>query len=220
MTSRRIHSMAAHAVAALALAVGFTLGGAPTASAVHGESTPGLVVTAENPGGTQASDLRITMTAHSELTGVPDPCRPTATTMECWGSLVLRLPELGGLSLRGLDVHRVALLEGDGHDGGTCGDGGDECGGEGGMAVTVSALTLPAHLIVNGTSTVSAPGTSGLSAGSVVQVKMTLVDYGPAQGADTIAITINRFAGEDNWQLVYATGVRIIQQVSVHEVDG
>lgn len=221
MTSRRLHAVAARAVAALALAVGFTLGGAPAASAAHGESTPGLVVTAQNSGGERATDLRITMTAHSELAGVPDPsCRPTAATIECWGSLVLRLPELGGLSLRGLDVHRVTLAEGDGHDGGGCGDGGDECGGEGAMAVTGSAPALPAHLIVNGTSTVSAPGTSGLAAGTVVQVKMTLVDYGRAQDTDTIAITINRSAGEDTWKLVYATGVRTIQQVQVHRVDG
>ena len=220
MTSRRFTTQAAQAVAALGLAVGFTLGGAPAAFAAQGESTPGLVVTAQNPGSARTSDLRITMTAHSELTGVPDPsCRPNATTMECWGSLMLRLPEVGGLSLRGLDVHRVSLTEGDGHDGGGGGCG-DECGGEGGMAVTAAALTFPAHLIVNGTSTVSAAGTSGLSVGSVVQVKMTLVDYGPALNTDTISITINRFAGEGTWQLVYATGMRTIKQVQVHEVDG
>lgn len=222
MSTRRNQRLAAEAVVVLALVAGFLGGGATPAQAAGGSSTPGLVVTAQNPGGAdRPSDLRITLTAHSDASSVVDPsCRPKDANLECWGSLLLRMPSFGGMTLQGIEVHRVSLGGSGGHDGGGgCeGDDGDGCGDdhEGGMTATAST-DQPVTAVVNGLASVVAPGDSGLAAGTSVQVKMSLVDNGTAQYADTIAITINRSVGKDAWQLVYATGPQTIQQVRIHE---
>ncbi|MBI1376174.1 MAG: hypothetical protein GC157_01610 [Frankiales bacterium] len=200
----------------LALVAASLVGFATNASAAGGGSTTGITVVAVNPGThPEAGDVMLALTAHSERTGdVTDPsCRPQDRTIRCWGSLVLRVPELGGLRLTGLDVHRVDL-------------GGGSCGGDDGGCGDHEALAagLPAddavQAQVNGIATVADPGTSGLAPGSTVQVKLALVDNGPARYVDTVDVTISRDVPGPVKPLVYASGPLIVQQVQVHEVPG
>ncbi len=215
MSSRRITRLAAQAVVTIVISVLaiFSAGRLPAWAADEGEgggtggaTTPGLIVTAQNPGGpNRPSDLRITMTAHSELSTVADPsCRPQDTTIACWGSLVLRIPAVGGMEMRGFQVHRVALVTGDGQGGGT-----EHMG-------VLASMTTPLKAQVNGISTVVASGSSGLAVGTEVQVKMTLVDRGAGQYSDTISISISTPLGHGGWQQVHVTGTQTIQQVQIH----
>ena len=218
MSSRRITRLAAQAVVTMVISVLgiFSAGQLPAWGAEEGEgggnggaSTPGLIVTAQNPGGkSRPSDLRITMTAHSEASTVADPsCRPQDATIACWGSLVLRIPAVGGMELTGLQVHRIAIVTGDGHGG-----GGDE------HEAVMASVTSPLRAQVNGISTVVESGSSGLAVGTEVQVKMTLVDWNTDQYTDTISISVSTPLGHGGWQQVYATGTQTIQQVQIHQV--
>ncbi|MGN6577012.1 MAG: hypothetical protein ACTHKG_15145 [Nocardioides sp.] len=81
---------------------------APASAA--GDSTPGVTVTASNPAGSKAGGPTLSLTAHTEASAFSDPsCRPEDLTLECWGSLVLRLPAYGDLAVGSFEVHRVAV---------------------------------------------------------------------------------------------------------------
>lgn len=93
-------------LAALAVMIPFGSG----AFAQGGHSTPGVAVTAQNPGTHPGDSLRITLTAHTEKGTVENPdCRPQSATLQCRGSLVLRIPGAGVMSVSGFQVHRVAV---------------------------------------------------------------------------------------------------------------
>lgn len=220
-------------------AVGLVFAFAPGALAQGGQSTPGVSVTAQNPGTAPGSDLRITLTAHSERSTAESPsCRPQDANLRCWGDLVLRIPDAGGLTLSGLQVHRVAVAVGDI----SCGDEGDEgdsCDGhEGGdMAATAAGnpAQYPIKAQVNGVSVLTRPGEAlcwlfdsqgqpqvqePCPVGTQVQVKITLTDNGPAQYADEADVVVNQFVPGNTKPLIYDTGTQAIQQVQIHWLGG
>jgi hypothetical protein len=82
----------------------------PAALATRGQATPGVTVTAQNPGtSAQGSDLRITLTAHSVATTQASPsCNPQDAGIRCPGDLMLRIPAFGDLTLSGLQGHQFA----------------------------------------------------------------------------------------------------------------
>lgn len=209
----------------LLAAVTLTLGLGSAAWAAGGQSTPGVTVTAQNPGTSSAgSDLRITLTAHSEASTVANPsCRPQDANTQCWGDLVLRIPGAGGLTLQGLEVHRVAV-----GDISCSGEEEDGCGDE----MTAPALrsdSAPVQVQVNGISTITNnPGDAFCPAtnmvcpvGTKVQVLMTLTDNGPAPYGDTITIDVNQFVTGPNKSTIWQTDApQAIQQVQIHDNDG
>lgn len=182
------------------------------AQAADGVSTPGVTVTGQNTAWPGAPDgMRLTLTAHSEASTVADPsCRPEDANLLCWGSLVLRVPDFGGMALKGLEVHRVAV------DTGGSGDEGDG-GHETALASTPGGYPTTAY--VNGLSTIVTPGESALPVGAKVQVKMTLVDKGTVQHADTIDVAVYEFVEGHTKPLVYDSGPQIVQQVAIHRTD-
>ena len=211
--------------AAIALVVAFV----PAAFAQSGQSTPGVIVTAENPGtSSRGSDLQISLTAHSELSTVPNPsCRPQDLTLRCNGSLFLRVPERGGMTVTHLQVHRVAVGDiscGD-DEGGDCGDegGGCEDGGscEGGdvAILAIPSREFPVQAQVNGVAVLTKPGDTGLPVGTPVQVKITLTDNGTAQYADLADVQVNQFVPGPVKPLIYESGPQVIQQVQIHSLD-
>lgn len=194
-------------VAALALTAGFS-----SAAMAQDNSTPGVTVTAQNPGAPGA--LRITMTAHSAASTVANPsCRPQDRNLDCWGDLVLQAPD--GLRLEGLEVHRIAVgdISCGGEEGGGCGD-----------EMTAAALDTPEQAQVNGLSTIAAnpagvtcPATNEpCPVGTTVQVKMTLTDNGPALYRDQISIAVNQFVTGPDKPLIWGTTDQTIQQVQIH----
>ena len=192
----------------LAAATALGLSFATSASAQGGLSTPGVTVTAENPGtSAQGSTIQIALTAHSERSGVPDPsCRPEDPTLRCWGSLVLRVPSEGGFSVTGFEVHRVALEE-------------IGCGGCGDVQVAGPDSGQPLQAQVNGVATVTDPGSlqdMGVSVGTMVQLKFTLTDAGRARYADTVSLVVNEFEPGPDKPLLFDTGPQTVQQVQVH----
>jgi hypothetical protein len=193
--------------------LGTLLSSGPAVWAAGGATTPGVTVSAQNPGEAGAlSSLRLTLTAHSEASALESPsCRPQDANLRCWGSLVLRIPDFGGLALSGLEVHRVAV--GDTSCGGEEDDG--DCGGE--MAIPAEQGVYPIEAQVNGLSTITDPGASGLPAGTQVQVKITLSDNGTAQYQDTVDVQVNQFVAGPVKPLVYDTGQQTVQQVQIHE---
>lgn len=204
------HSLV-RSIGGVAIAVTLGLSFAPAASAQSGLSTPGVTVTAVNPGSTgTGSTMKLTLTAHTERSTVPDPsCRPEDLTLRCWGSLVLRVPDEGGFSVTGFQVHRVAVGDI------SCGD---ENGGCGDVAAVASGSQQPLKAQVNGVALVTDPGSlasEGVAAGTEVQLKMTLTDNGTGQGEDTIDLVVNAFqSGSDKPQLFET--VATIQQVQIH----
>lgn len=203
---------------ALALAVGL----GPAAWAAGGQSTPGVTVTAQNPGTSgSGSDVRLTLTAHSEASSATNPsCRPQDANIDCWGNLVLRIPEAGGLTLKGLQVHRVAVGDT------TCG-GEDEsgCGDE--MAAALRSQTgYPVTAQVNGLSTITDPGNAicpvtntACPVGTQVQVLMTLTNNGPQQYRDTVTIDVNQFVSGPDKPTIWQGGPLTVQQVQIHFAD-
>lgn len=199
-------------LAVLALALAF----AAPASAAGGESTPGVTVTAQNPGTSRlGSDMTLALTAHTEESTVINPsCRPEDVTLECWGSLTLRIPEYGDLAVGNFEVHRVAV----GDIG--CGDEGDEagCGGHGADAA-LAAPTLPVQAQVNGVGFVKWSGNTGLPVGTKLQLKFTLTDNGPARYGDQVVVQVNRFAEGPDKPLLYVSEPQLVQQVQIRYVD-
>ncbi len=185
---------------------------ASTASAQGGLSSPGVVVTAVNPGTSRSgSSLRISLTAHTERSAATSPsCRPQEPTIRCWGSLVLRVPDEGGFSVTGLEVHRVAVGDI------SCGD--DEGGGctDAEAASPGADPDPPQQAEVNGVAFVTDPGTTGVDPGTKVQLLMTLTDFGTAQYQDQIDVVVNRFVTGSPKPLLFDTGPQTIQQVAVH----
>jgi hypothetical protein len=208
-TSPRARLIALLSVVPLALAF------APPASGADGESTPGVTVTAVNPGTSPAgSDLKITLTAHSEKSVVENPsCRPQDATLDCWGSLVLRIPKSGGLTVSGLEVHRVAL----GETG--CGDEGG-CDHEDLATTAAGATTEPVEAQVNGVGVLTRPGDTGAEPGTKVQLKIALTDNGTAPYADQIDVQINSFVPGSEKPPLYTATAQTVQQVQIHYLGG
>lgn len=200
---------------ALLAVVPLALAFAPPASGAHGESSPGVTVTAVNPGTSSAgSDLKITLTAHSEKNGVENPsCRPQDATLDCWGSLVLRIPKSGGLTVSGLEVHRMAV----GETG--CGDEGG-CGHENPATTAAGATAEPVEVQVNGVGVLTRPGDTGAEPGTKVQLKITLTDHGTARYTDRLDVEINRFEPGSEKPSLYAATAQTIQEVQIHHAGG
>lgn len=197
-------------LAGLVVAAGLS----PAAWAAGGESTPGVTVTAQNPGtSSRGADVRLTLTAHSQASNEANPsCRPQDASIRCWGDLILRIPEAGGLTLTGLQVHRVAV--------GDTACGGDEGGSCGDMTSALKPGSYPVDAQVNGLSVLTSPGDSGLPAGTEVQVKIALTDNGPAPYTDTVDVQVNESVSGSTKPLVYDTGPLVIQQVQIHGDNG
>lgn len=203
-------------------ALAFVIPFNPAAFAQGGQSTPGVTVTAQNPG-TYGDGLRITLTAHAEQSTVQNPdCRPQSATITCWGSLVLRIPDAGGMSVSGFQVHRVAV--------GDTGCGDEESGGcEGGDMAAMAAEPpgYPVEAQVNGVAVLTDPGTltyppgtpqagQPVAPGTTVQLKMTLTDNGTAQYRDQVDVQVNLFVSGSVKPLLYDTGAQTVQQVQIH----
>lgn len=183
-------------------------------SAAGGESTPGVTVTAVNPTGAKdGSDLAITLTAQTEASTVPNPsCRPQDGTLQCWGSLVLRIPKYGDLMVGDFQVHRVAVGDI------ACGGGDDGCGDHE-MGATALAVASPLKAQVNGVGVVKWSGNTGLAVGTIVQVKLTLTDNGKAKYQDHVVVQVNLFVSGPTKPLLYQSGPETIQQVQIHFAD-
>lgn len=198
------------AVAAGLLVIGVWI--APAAAGQGGTSTPGVVVTATNPGtsGSHSSTV-LSLTAHSGRSTVPDPsCRPQDLTLGCWASLVLRVPDEGGFSVTGFQVHRVAI-----GDIGCGDDGGGGCSDVEAVS-SVADPDPPPQVQVNGVAFVADPGTVSVGTGTEVQLKMTLTDYGTAHYEDQIDVVVNRFEEGPTKPLLFDTGPQTIQRLAVH----
>lgn len=191
--------------------LGMTLGS--TAFAAGGLSTPGVTVIVENPGTySGGSDLLIGLTASSEQRAVPNAsCRPADHTLRCSGSLMLVVPERGGMTVTSFEVHRVAV-------------GNTSCGGEeedsctGSKAHATATETVSSQAVraqVNGHGVLSVPGDTGFAAGTAVQVKMAFVDNGSAQYEDVADVQVNLFVEGSKKPLIYESGPQIVEQVDV-----
>lgn len=236
----RIHRWAfGRSLVVLFAAVPLALSYAPAAFAAEGQSTPGISVKVINGSGqgTQ-SPVTIRLAAQSER-GIDSDlgsCRPKDADMKCWGSLRVRVSEMGGLVIGNFEVHRVALVgDGSGHGGGHEGETGEEPtdghtdghtdshasghgsghgSGHSGEESTVAEGGQ--RIAVSGVAVVKRPGTSGLTRGTVVQVKIMLTDNGKARYGDTVDVTINRFVEGPSKPLIYQSGPVTVQQVRLH----
>ncbi len=193
-------------VAVLLAVTSMAAGTVAAAAAEQGTSTPGAIITAQNPGTSPAgSDLRITLTAHSAAgSGTDLSCRPQDQTLRCWASLVLDVPEAGGLRLTGFQAHRVAIGVG-------------ECSGCGGDVVPASANATvgPSEAVVNGLATVQRPGSTDLATGATVQVKIALVDEGAARYRDQVDVAVYRYVEGSVKPLVYDSQWQVVEQVAI-----
>jgi hypothetical protein len=191
---------------------------APTApaTAAHGTSTSGTIVTAVNPAAAlRQGDAHVVLTAHAEKGALDDAsCRPQDSTLDCWGSLVLRIPDAGGLSVSDFEVHRVAV----GDVG--CGDEGDDgCDGHETATSSMIGDLTPVQAVVNGVAVLRDPGSTGEPRGSAVQLKIHLTDNGEALYADQIDVQVNKFVPGPVKPELYRTGPQTIQQVRIHLDD-
>lgn len=218
MNPRRLAPLAAGGALAAALAV-VPIAAFTSPAAAAGDSTPGVTVTAMNPAGSrQGSDMQLSLTAHTGPSTVPDPsCRPQDMTLECWGSLVLRLPKFGDLSVGDFQVHRVAV----GNI--SCGDmGGEEdgCGDHEMLAEAAPGTGEPVLAQVNGVGFVKWSGNTGLAVGTKLQLKFTLTDNGSANYVDQVVVQVNRFVEGPDKPLLYQSGPETVCQVQIHyDVD-
>jgi len=217
-------------IGVMSLATALTL----PAYAAHGESTQGVTVRAVNPTNQAGSDgLAITLVAHSERNAGEDgtSCRPQDQNMECFGALRLTVPEMGGMKISHFVVHRIAIV-GPGHGGGGGGDHGDEHGDEhsdghtDGHGEETSSLTAkaepnaePTRIQVNGIAVIRNPGSSGFDRGTIVQVKLTLIDNGKSRYGDQVEVTVNEFVEGPVKPLIYQSGPVTVQQVQLHMFD-
>jgi hypothetical protein len=199
------------------LAVAGAVSVAAPAYAASGASTPGVTVTATNPAGPkEGSDLKLSLTAHTDPSTVTDPsCRPQDKTLECSGSLVLRIPALGDLAVGDFVVHRLAVGDI------ACGDeGGEEDGcGDHAMSVTTPVVPEPVLVQVNGVGVVKWPGNTGLTVGTKLQLKFTLTDNGRAKYQDSVVVEVRLFVEGSDKPLLYRSPLETIQQVQIHYVD-
>ncbi len=174
-----------------------------------GRSTPGFVVTAQNPGtSSAASSIRLSLMARIEPSTVANPsCRPKDLNLQCSGTLSLLIPGAGGFAVNNLELHRLAV--GDTGCGGDCGDAE--------AATTPPASPQAVRAQVNGLATVTSPGTLDIAVGAQVQLHMTLTDNGTAPYVDQIDIVINRYT-EPSKPLLYDTGPQTILQVEIRAI--
>ena len=200
-----------------AVSLGMTATAEP-AFAAEGSSTPGATVTAVNPAAARAhGGLQIVLNAHSEKSTVENPsCRPQDATLDCWGSLVLRIPDAGGLSVSRFEVHRVAVGDiGCEHDDdGSCGGDHDD-----GHEVSPSAsigVEQPVQAVVNGVAVLRNPGTTGEPVGTAVQVQIVLTDNSDALHTDLVEVQVNKFVRGSAKPELYTSGPQSIQQVQIH----
>jgi hypothetical protein len=171
-------------------------------------------VTAMDPSGSRAgSDLSLSLTAHTEPSAVTSPsCRPEDLTLECWGSLVLRIPKFGDLGVGGFEVHRVAVGDI------SCDDEGGDDGGCGDRALAAAvAAGEPVQAQVNGVGFVRWPGNSGLPVGTKLQLRFTLTDNGRAAYEDQVVVQVNRFVEGPVKPLLYQSAPETIRQVQIHD---
>ncbi len=203
-------------VAAATATLGLALAVTPTAYAAGGLSTPGVTVIAVNPGTAPGgTTMKLTLTAHTENGTVADPsCRPQDMTLQCWGSLVLRIPKAGGMSVSDFQVHQVAVGDT------SCGDdeGGDSCGDD--MAAVAVATSTPTKVQVNGVGVLTDPGDltyqgKAVPVGTKVQLKISLTDNGPGLYRDQVDVQVNLFQTGMTKPLLYDTGMQTVQQVQV-----
>lgn len=188
-----------------------------------GQSTPGVIVTANNPGTSAAgSDMHLTLTAHTEKSATASPdCRPAeggrpGPTLRCWGTLVLSVPSEDGLTVTGFqEVHKVAIGET------SCGDeesGG--CGDEAAAAASGPGAYDEDQAQVNGIAVVTDPGDTPMDAGMSVQVHITLYDNGAGQYQDEALVQV-RPKGPDQNSIPWAyESEQPIQQVQIHFLGG
>jgi hypothetical protein len=186
---------------------------AQLATAAEGTSTPGTTVTAVNPAAAMSEGgMQILLNAHAEKSIAENPsCRPQDSTLDCWGTLVLRIPDAGGLSLSRFEVHRVAVGDvscGDEHE--------DGCAGHETTMSSTMGVEQPVKAVVNGVAVLRDPGDTGEPRGSTVQVKMHLTDNGNALHADQIDVQINQFVDGHDKPEIYRSGPQMIQQVQIH----
>lgn len=186
-----------------------------TPAIAAGGSTAGVTVKAVNPATSRAgSDLDLSLTAHTASSTVGEPsCRPQDATIECWGSLLLRIPKFGDLSVGGFEVHRVAV----GDVG--CGDeeGEDDCSGD--AAALPATTAAPVQAQVNGAAYVKWPGNTGLKVGTKLQIKLSLSDMGTAPYVDQVIVEVRLFVDGPEKPLLYRSGPEVIRQVQIHVTD-
>lgn len=194
-------------VAAWTMVGGFT----PAAYAAGGLSTPGATVIAMNLGGPWAQNpMSLLLMAHAQASTVANPsCRPEDKNIDCWGWLMLRLPQFGGMSVTGLQVHRVAVGNVACGDGGGCGDASATPTG----AIVPAAGGTGVQAQVNGLGRLVSPGSSKLPTGTQVQVKITLTDNGHTPYRDVADVQVNQFISDSSKPLIYDSGPQTIQQV-------
>jgi hypothetical protein len=138
--------------------------------------------------------------------------------------LVLRVPDTAGLSVRGFEVHRVAVgdisCDDDDACGGDHGDGGcgeDDGCDHGGEALTaVPSIEHPVQAAVSGVAVVHNAGDTGMPAGTKVQVKFVLTDAGSDLNSDQVDVQINTFVPGPSKPLLYQSGPVTIQQAQIH----
>lgn len=200
-------------VVALACVLPVAVAASAPAAAAGGLSTPGVTVVAVNPGTrVGANDLAFALTAHSALAPITDPasCRPQDRSLRCWGSLTLRVPDLGGLKISEFEVHRVVVGDT------SCADEGGEDEGCGDRAIDATTTGQAVEAQVNGVAVVTDPGSSGYPAGTPVQVKVALIDNGPALYGDQAEVVVNEFVPGPVKPLIYDSGVQTVEQVQIH----
>lgn len=200
--------IATRLAASVVLAAATIAVAAPPASAAE-PTTPGATVVAQNPFHPgRASAMGLTLVAHSAASTSEAPsCRPEDATLRCWGYLTLRLPAFGGMTVRGLEVHRLTV--------GSTGCSGEDEGGCGHDAA-LTATYKGTEAQVNGLSRITVPGRSGLPVGTQVQVQIALHDNGARPYADTVDVQINRFVAGSVKPLIYDSGEQTVQQVWIH----
>ena len=189
-----------------------------SAAFARGASTPGATVIVENPGThSGASDLRVGLTASSEQSTATNPtCGSGSQGLRCSGSLTLTVPERGGMTVTSFQVHRVAVgnisCSGDDEDG---------CDSSEAQPAATEAVSLEAvRAQVNGRGALSVPGDTGLAVGTAVQVKIALIDNGPAQYEDVADVQVNLFVEGSKKPLIYESGSQLVEQVDVFETTG
>jgi hypothetical protein len=187
---------------------------AQSAAAAEGTSTPSATVTAVNPAAAaRDGNQHLLLNAHAEDSAVENPsCRPQDARVDCWGTLVLRIPDAGGLSVSGFEVHRIAVGDvscGDEHD-----DGG--CGGHETTTSSTIGVEPPVRAVVNGVAVLRDPGTTGEPRGSLVQLKVTLLDNSEALNTDQVDVQVNKFVPGPVKPELYRSGPETIQQVRIH----
>lgn len=200
-------------VALLPLSMAYT----PLASAAEGETTPGLTVSAmaqAKHAGDSPISLHLNVRSEQVMLDEAGSCRPKDANLKCWGSLRLRVADMGGMLIGSFEVHRIALV-GEG-EGGHGEDHGDDHGDDHNHAIAPMAKAAAEgsqRIAVSGVGVIKRPGTSGFARGTLVQVKIMLTDNGSSRNGDTVDVTVNEFVEGPSKPLIYQSGAVNAQQV-------